>query len=119
MNTLALVIEERDQARAEVAYLRDTLMALTDPGFECPGEHAKFTASQRRVLCALKKAKGGMVRREVMLDALYFHRPDGPPDDRVVDVFVAKIRAKLRSHRIITTWGEGWQMVEIQNEVPV
>ncbi len=80
---------------AEVQALRDQVEMLqralgTD--FR-PGRRLGLTAYEARALGMLMKR--GYARREAMHDALYFDRAGDPPDIKVVDVWVLKLRRKL------------------------
>lgn len=52
-------------------------------------------------------------KRSVMM-ALYSDRPDEEPDDKIADVFICKLRKKLRPFgvEIVTRWGQGWSLVD-------
>lgn len=60
-----------------------------------------------------------MTSERAML-ALYSDNPDDPPDEKIIDVFVCKIRKKLEPFgvEIKTHWGRGWSMsTESKNEI--
>ncbi|WP_018701422.1 winged helix-turn-helix domain-containing protein [Amorphus coralli] len=63
------------------------------------------------------KVAGVLVTRELaskpaIVAALYAHRPDDQPDDKVIDVFVYKMRRKLLPFgiEIRTLWGRGYHL---------
>ena len=114
MTTLAQVIQERDAALADAASLRETLAGLTTDAFECPGETEHFTPLQRRILSALMKADGAVVLKDALYSALYFDRVNDPPEPKVIDIFISKIRGKLINHTITTHRCAGWSMEEIK-----
>ena len=116
MTTLSQVIEERDYALAEADALRRIVRDLTDAAYECPGETGKFTRRQAQILCALKKAGGNCVGRRALMDALYFDRADDPPEDKILDIWLCKIRRRLRNHRIENIRGVGWRLLPLTSE---
>jgi DNA-binding response OmpR family regulator len=116
MTTLSQVIAERDQALAEAQALRRVLRDLTDDTYQCPGEAGRFTKRQARIVCALKKAGGRYVSRGALMDALYFDRVDDPPEDKILDIWICKIRQRLLNHRIETLRGVGWRLLPLTSE---
>lgn len=114
MSTLSQVIEERDAARAEAAYLRQALKDVTDGEFQCPGEPERLSRSLRRMLCVLKRANGGILRIDAMMEALYFDRHPGEvPGREILKAWANRLRNKLISHRLQTHWGIGYSLHEI------
>lgn len=71
----------------------------------------RFTGMEARVLRALLDRAPNLVTREQLFLAMYFDRVGDPPVDKIVDVYVCKIRAKLRGARIETVWGDGWRLI--------
>ncbi len=67
---------------------------------------------ERRLLIALHDARGAMLSRDQAMAAVYFDAKGDLPGEKILDVFVCRIRAKLPAERarIITTWGQGWRM---------
>lgn len=117
MTTLSQVIQERDQALAEVQYLKSTMADMLDYGFDCAGEDGKFTKSERLVLSILKAGEGKIVRRSAIYASMYSVRPDGElVIEKVIDVWICKIRRKLKRHSIETIWGVGWRLIPLTNE---
>jgi DNA-binding response OmpR family regulator len=67
---------------------------------------------QRRIFVALHDTKG-LATREMLLSAMYFdYRSADVPGDKIVDVQLSHLRAKLvgTRYRINTHWGQGWTM---------
>ena len=60
------------------------------------------------------RGAGRVVSKNQAMDGLYGHDPD-PPFDKVVDVFICKIREALRrlgsEVSVKTRWGYGWELV--------
>jgi DNA-binding response OmpR family regulator len=104
--------EEIEHLRAEVSTLRQTLAQITSDEFRLPGESGRFTRTERQILCLLASKEGGVIRHEVMWDALYGLRSDDEvPDTNVTKVMVNHIRRKLKKHRIECDWGVGYRLV--------
>jgi len=83
---------------ARAAFLRDTPVPLTRKEFE--------------VLEVLASRPGEILSKDVFLSRLYGGGPDGP-EGKIIDVFICKIRAKLRKLTggdglIDTVWGRGY-----------
>ena len=53
-----------------------------------------------------------------LMSALYSLRPDEPPHEKIVDVFVCKVRKKLRPFgvEILTVWGQGYRIDKATRE---
>jgi DNA-binding response OmpR family regulator len=117
MTTLSQVIEERDQALEEVRYLKSVLADFVGNGLECEGEDAKFTKSERLVLSILKGREGKIVRRSAIYSVMYSTRPDADMVvEKSIDVWICKIRRKLKRHSIETYHGIGWRLIPLTSE---
>ena len=73
-----------------------------------------FTSSEATLLAVLAHAKGRLVTKERLYDAMYWRRAGDGPDAKVIDVVVCKIRKKLLKYNIPavvnTMWGRGYQL---------
>lgn len=81
--------------------------------FELPG--VKLTNSQRTIVKILFDAKGRPISRGHLYDALYALKPEADwAEDKIIDVFVSKIRQKLKGTQweIVTVYGVGYSLVE-------
>ncbi|SEQ71000.1 two-component system, cell cycle response regulator CtrA [Faunimonas pinastri] len=101
-----------DALQAEIDRLQDRieiLEAAMGMEFLAPVEF-RLTGSENRVLGVLLKRD--LATRNALLAALY--RDDGrdQPEEKIIDVFICKLRAKLRPFglEIATHWGNGWSM---------
>lgn len=99
---------ENEQLRNRVAALEDAL-GLTQEF--APSGALRLTASEAQMLGMLLAR--GYVKRESFFAALYQTRPDAddPPDINIIDVWICKLRAKLKhlGHGTIETrFGEGY-----------
>ncbi len=69
-----------------------------------------LTASEAKVLGYLNKVE--YASKEGILNALYGDRPNDIPELKIVDVFICKIRGKIRQFgiKIETVWGRGYRL---------
>ena len=74
---------------------------------------------ERQVLERLMLSGAAMCTKRRMFHALYGERDDGGPGNRVLDVFISRVRQRLRecasSVSIRTAWSAGWWL-EIKNQ---
>jgi DNA-binding response OmpR family regulator len=73
-----------------------------------------FTPSEAKLALALYDRAGRMITKEFTLEILY-PNPDEAAEQKIVDVFICKIRTKLiyrcgDQKPIDTVWGRGYQM---------
>lgn len=68
----------------------------------------RLTAYEARILGMLAKTQGCTTRQRIYA-ALYGDR-DNPPYDKIIDVYIFRMRKRLRPHGIAihNTWSEGW-----------
>ena len=79
-----------------------------------PGEDASITQYERAIFWVLHKAHGRMVSTSAIWNALYSHKPECDwPSEKIVQVFICKLRKKLKTHKITTTWGVGYSMEKV------
>lgn len=73
------------------------------------GQQVHFTSKEYGILELLSLRKGNTISKEMLLNHLYGGMDE--PEIKIVDVFVCKIRKKLRAvggHDIETIWGRGY-----------
>lgn len=74
----------------------------------------RLTGKERDLLLALRKASPNVLHKERLLITLYGVLDDDVPDQKILDVFVCKIRQKLKRANagvaIETVWGRGWRI---------
>lgn len=97
--------------------ISDKLEVLTlshivpDPGIEWQSDY-KLTATEARIASFLYTRCGKTVRREsIYMDA--YSGCDEGPGDKIIDIFICKIRKKLKGHpefTIETVRGTGYSM---------
>lgn len=77
---------------------------------EVNGEPVHFTSKEYQVLELLALRKGATITKDMVLNHLYGGMDE--PEMKIVDVFICKVRAKLRKHGadgyIHTIWGRGF-----------
>lgn len=105
---------------AENQRLRDRLAVLEDAlglGIVTPVEW-RLTRTEMALFGALYR-RGGVLSKIAALAAMYGGNPDDEPSDRIVDVFICKLRKKLApfSITIETRRGLGWQMSTTGREI--
>jgi two-component system, cell cycle response regulator CtrA len=107
----ALVRRSRNHA-TEVVACGDLSVNLARMQVSIRGKFVDFTAREYKILQLLALRRGSTVTREVMMNHLYGGRDE--PDIKIIDVFVCKLRRKLRKHDmgdfVTTVWGRGYQL---------
>jgi two-component system cell cycle response regulator CtrA len=76
---------------------------------EVNGQQVRLTAKEYAILELLSLRKGMTTSKEMILNHLYGGMDE--PEIKIIDVFVCKIRKKLRDvegHEIETVWGRGY-----------
>lgn len=102
---LEAVEAENERLRDELQMLKESL-GLT---FLAPLE-MQLTGKETQLFGRL--LKGGMVTKDSLMATLYHDTGKDEPEIKIVDVFVCKLRAKLRPFgiEIGTRWGLGYEM---------
>jgi uroporphyrinogen-III synthase len=79
------------------------------------GEHRHVAPSPWQLLSLLRRRPDKLVARAAAMDALYGHRPDGGPDEKILDVYVMRLRRAIAGGpmRLDTVWGVGWRLVAV------
>jgi len=107
---LAELRAENEQLREHIHYLEGLLKKGTDA---IPPEW-RLTGIEAKIYLAL--ARGGLVSKEQILESAYYDRADDPPEIKIVDVFICKLRKKLKPYgvQITTIWGVGYRLEQAQ-----
>jgi hypothetical protein len=74
-----------------------------------------LTATEWRLLEILwRRRRGDAVTRDSLMTLLYGDRLDDPPEDKIIDVWICRLRAKLdpTPYAIRTHWGDGYRFLE-------
>lgn len=78
------------------------------------GRGVHFTAAEFALLSVLARRPGVLLSKDQIFSHIYAGRDE--PELKIVDVFVCKIRNKLRPHgcagQLETSWGRGYRLVE-------
>ena len=75
------------------------------------GKAVKATPSVKQVLLILIEKSPRVVSRESLMDSIYgLFSEEEEPADKIIDVFIAKVRTTIRdsNYEIETIWGKGW-----------
>jgi hypothetical protein len=115
----ALLDELRDRVRdPDVEKLSAQISLLCrgymEPDAADPLPGVRLTPNERSILVLLMARAGRAVSRGALLDAAsYHHGWDREPAPKIVDVYICRLRAKLkgRGWRIETVWGQGYRLV--------
>ncbi len=76
-----------------------------------------LTASELRLVELLNAKRGRIVTRSAMMNALYFDRnPDDEPEQKIVDVYICRIRKRLAGSDIVidAVPGLGYRMAQVE-----
>ena len=76
------------------------------------GRFAAFTESEFAIFSALYSAPGRLKTKEQLLYAVSSHI-DEAPEIKIIDVYVCKIRKKLKGLNLVidTVWGDGYRLI--------
>jgi len=102
---IAAIEAENDELREKVRVLED----LIGSRIEAPPMFS-LTPSEEKVLGLLQKRE--MATKNQIMYALYAARPDEDPQLKIIDVYICKIRKKLKRFgiEIETRWGRGYAL---------
>ena len=85
------------------------MLVLTDHRVFLDGTEVHLTPTELAIVRLLFKFRGTVVTQRMLLSELYVDRPRGRvPENKIIDVLVCKVRAKMPGHRIKTAWGRGY-----------
>lgn len=104
-----------EAARREIAQLRERVRQLEEeiaPSLVSVPLEWRLTASEARVFAHLTTRT--VATKTSIMAALYSDRPDDDPELKIVDVYVCKIRRKVKPYgvKIATVWGQGYSLVD-------
>jgi two-component system cell cycle response regulator CtrA len=107
-----LLDAENETLRDEIRLLRKALM-----GADEPPPFFGLTGSEAIMFGILMNTRAP--RPEAFLTALYSTNPDDPPDEKILDVWICKMRKKLTPFgiEIKTHWGECWEIPEASKAI--
>jgi len=100
-----------DQLRDEIAVLKAQIADMNGEEFLYPSLH--LTRTERRFLAIIDRRQD-LVTYRAAHAALYGHRSDGGPLDKMISVLICKLRRKLQGTGITieTVWGQGFRLPE-------
>ena len=109
----AVLEAENDMLRARIADLEAQLFA--PDGWAAPLEW-QLTGSEACVMGVLIGRE--RVTKDAVMAALYREFAKDEAEPKIVDVFVCKIRKKLKPFGVVieTIWGQGWRLADGQRE---
>ncbi|MGV0878046.1 helix-turn-helix domain-containing protein [Martelella sp. FLE1502] len=107
MSGCLVSLEEMEELRERNRQLEAALVGLADTALAMD---LGLTPIEFTIFRVLKTHR--VVSREALMTALYSGRPQDPPDPKVIDVFICKLRKKLAAHGfdIASQWGTGWRL---------
>jgi DNA-binding response OmpR family regulator len=87
--------------------------------FEIDGRRVRLSNRAFEIMTLLMRRPGTTVSKSAIYDATYA-MSDEPPDPKVIDVYICKLRAVLKEHGhpglIGTTWGSGYFITDEPSE---
>ena len=119
-DALAILEKMRESARGNKRHevLADQMEVLLrtalEPSVIDELEGAPMTKKMFQMLSRLRQARGKVVTKAQLHDAMYFERAEDAPEVKIVDVQICKMRKRLKDSRfqIETVWGHGYKLVE-------
>ena len=99
--------------RTDVRKVGDFEMSMVDLRLTWRGEFVKLTFMEAKIIGLLLDKPGRVATHDLLLDLLYFSNGGATPHVKVLDVFICKIRRKLRELTGSDAWIEtvrprGW-----------
>lgn len=85
------------------------------------GREPLLANSERELMLQFAAHPGRVLSKEVLMDNLYALRTDDPPEIKIIDVFICKLRKKIgETHPdaekfIDTVWGQGYRLTSEQD----
>jgi two-component system cell cycle response regulator CtrA len=106
------LLAEIARLEGQVEMLQDALGMTKEPFLGLgltPAEHRLLGIFEAR----------GLVTKEAAMLALYADRPNEEPEIKIIDVFVCKLRRKLKplGIEIETKWGHGYQLADASKKL--
>lgn len=110
----AIALHPHDESRVVLASFRDQYEVMQDRLNEltlskCAVPQEWGLTNSLAVIARLLASRD-FVTKSAVYNELYAHRIDNAPMDKILDVFVCRLRRKLEPFgvTIITRWGYGW-----------
>lgn len=104
-----------EQQQIEIETLRERIRQLEEvlaPSSALVRVEWALTASEARVFAHLTTRD--VATKPSIMAAIYANRIDEDPEMKIIDVFVCKMRKKLRPFgvKILTVWGQGYSLAD-------
>lgn len=101
--------------REDLDEAREMARQLREQAFGAPIEGAlkqrwALAPSEATILGVLLSRE--TARKEALLDALYFDDPNGGAEEKILSVFICRMRPRLKRDGVLieTVWGVGWRL---------
>lgn len=109
---LEALTQENETLRERIAQLEEALRGKQPPPVEL-----RLTASEAIVFGLLLART--MVSKQTIMTELYYSVGKDEAEAKIADVYICKIRAKLKPFNIsiVTHWGQGWEMPEASKAI--
>lgn len=108
--TYAEAMSRVAELQAELSYYRDQTSAEKAVEVHCAfSTRWGLTPLEARLLYVLYRRAGRAVGRDGIMNALYDHDAD-QPEEKIIDVLVAKVRTKIGRDAILTLFGSGYRL---------
>lgn len=125
MSYLADLEKKYMAARQEIAALRQALADRDARLLELSGNPAvpiefKLTGKEASMLGVLMSR--GLCSKDLLMDQIYsdsFHATGELPELKIIDVFICKLRKKLKAFGIVidTQWGQGYALTPASKDI--
>jgi DNA-binding response OmpR family regulator len=108
---LRVTLEELELTREKLAFANEALVSNDDRWLSVASA-LRITKQQLLIVRCMFKHKH-LASKEVILAAMFIHRPHDWPDAKILDVQVCKLRHLLPQREYIeTVWGRGYRLSE-------
>lgn len=116
LDDMKLAAEKRDFHKYDAASdaLSVFVRAYVTPTEPVTWRDYKLTRSERIIADLLHVRLGKPVPRTAIMDAMYCNKADEPQSEKIIDIFICRLRQKLATspYSIITDHGQGYRMIE-------
>lgn len=116
---------QNKQLRERVAELDEEIRQLRESHFApvapLPSWLPRLTRTEERVLVALRDSRADFCSKDWLMQAIYesTEYDKEPPDIKIIDVWMHKLRTRLSGTpiEIITGWGRGYALTDKSKEL--
>lgn len=111
-----LLTRQNKALRERVSELEETIIQLREanggPVSYLPTWLPHLTPMQERLMIALRDTRQRITSRDVLFDAICGRRESEPPDPKIIDVQICKLRRIFADTpvKITTHWGRGYSI---------